>query len=121
MKILLINPFSKTAAVRQGNLARALSKKGHWVTLMLPKFDVYSRYQEETIPKEWKVQAIHPRQFKGKRLEWSYLPYIPSAILKSLRREFDVIHAFRPTPFSGLLGLRRIAHSAHGQLDIYLV
>ena len=49
MKICLINPFSKPAAVRQYNLAKAMASQGNEVTLVLPKFDKYSDYEEVII------------------------------------------------------------------------
>jgi len=103
MRILLINPFSSPAAVRQKNLAKSLVKQGHEVTLMLPSFDQYSQYAP-VAPDLEGVRIIHPLQFKGKHMEWIFAPYMFSAILKALTKKYDVIHAFRPTPFSGLIG-----------------
>ena len=89
MNILLINPFSSTAAVRQKNIASALTKRGHSVTLMLPKFDQYSSYtdvqvqvtanQKSTTDKV--ITVIHPFKFRLKNIELSNIIYIPSAII----------------------------------------
>ena len=104
MNILLINPFSRTAAVRQCNLARNLQKQGNNVTLMLPLFDQYSGFEPRMIPEDWNISSIHPFQFRSKRMELCFLFYIPSAVFKCLGKKYHVVHAFRPTPFSGLIG-----------------
>ena len=123
MRILLINPFSLPAGLRQANLARALARRGHEVTLVLPAFDRYSAYTPRTIPSSWNVRVIHPLQLQSRQLEVSYAPYLPSALSRLLRERFDVVHAFRPNPFSGLLGwtvarLRRAPFVLeHGDLE----
>ena len=100
MKILYLNPFSGFAAVRQKNLARALRKKGHDITLMLPEKDAYSGWKKtkETVP----FTIIHPKQWSSRIPEIGMLPYLPSGFF--LKGTYDVVHAFRPLPFSGLLG-----------------
>ena len=104
MKILMLNPFSATAAVRQINLAKALCKRGNKVTLVLPLFDKYSDYKEVRVEKVKNLRVIHPKQFKSQRLELSMLPYVPSAMKKVMKHKYDIVHSFRPTPFSGLIG-----------------
>tara|TARA_Y100000310_G_C20685355_1_gene818605 strand:- start:896 stop:2062 length:1167 start_codon:yes stop_codon:yes gene_type:complete len=106
MKICMLNPFSKFAAVRQFNLAKALATQGNQVTLILPKFDKYSGYEKVNIEKVKNLKIIHPFQIKSKILELSMAFYIPSAIKKALKDKYDIVHGFRPTPFSGYIGYK---------------
>lgn len=102
----MLNPFSKFAAVRQFNLAKAMAKKGHEVTLILPQFDKYSGYKPLKIEKVKNLRIIHPFQIKSKILEISMLFYIPSAIKRAMNYKYDIVHGFRPTPFSGYIGYK---------------
>ncbi len=104
MKISMLNPFSKFAAIRQYNLAKAVAKKGHEVTLILPRFDKYSGYKELKFEEIKNLKIIHPKQFNSKILEISMIFYIPSAIIKGNKQNYDIVHGFRPTPFSGFIG-----------------
>jgi glycosyltransferase involved in cell wall biosynthesis len=106
MKICMLNPFSKFAAVRQFNLAKALAKKGHNITLILPKFDKYSGFKSIKIEKIKNLRIIHPTQISSKILELSMIFYIPSAIKKAMEHKYDIVHGFRPTPFSGFIGYK---------------
>jgi len=104
MKILVINPFSKFAAVRQFNISKSFANKGNKVILMLPKYDQYSGFKKVPIEKVKNLKIIHPLQIKSKLAEIGMIFYIPSAILKTLFKKIDIIHATRPLPFSGLIG-----------------
>lgn len=104
MKILILNPFSKFAAVRQFNISKKFAEMGNETILMLPKYDQYSGFQKVPIEEVNNLRIIHPFQIKSKLVELSMLFYIPSAIIKTLFKKIDVIHATRPLPFSGLLG-----------------
>lgn len=104
MKICLINPFSKFAAVRQYNLAKQLALKGHEVTLILPKFDNYSGFKDSLVPRQKNLRIIYPKQIQSSRMEVRMFPYLFDFFKQTKSLEFDIVHAFRPTPFSGLLG-----------------
>ena len=103
MRILMFNPFSQLAAIRQLGLARAMAKHGHDVTVVLPKYDKYSGYEDKEVIDD-KINIIHPRQIKIKQMELSMLLYLPSALKQAMKNKYDVVHGFRPTPFSGYIG-----------------
>jgi glycosyltransferase involved in cell wall biosynthesis len=104
MRICLINPFSKFAAVRQYNLVKQFALKGHDTTLILPLFDHYSDLKNVRVEPVKNLHAIHPKLFRSERMELRMLPYIFDFFKKTKRCQFDIVHAFRPTPFSGLMG-----------------
>jgi glycosyltransferase involved in cell wall biosynthesis len=106
MNICLINPFSKLAAIRQYNLAKCFAKLGHKVTLILPEYDKYSGYKKNLFEECSNLTVIHPYQIKSKCIEISMAFYFFSALHKIKNKKFDLVHGFRPTPFSGYLGYK---------------
>jgi glycosyltransferase involved in cell wall biosynthesis len=106
MNICLINPFSKLAAIRQYNLAKCFAQLGHKVTLILPEYDKYSGYEKNLFEECYNLTIIHPYQIKSKCLEISMAFYFFSALHKIKNKKFDIVHGFRPTPFSGYLGYK---------------
>jgi glycosyltransferase involved in cell wall biosynthesis len=106
MNICLINPFSKLAAIRQYNLAKCFAELGHKVTLILPEYDKYSGYKKNLFEECSNLTIIHPYQIQSKCLEISMVFYFFSALHKIKNKKFDLVHGFRPTPFSGYLGYK---------------
>ena len=80
MKICLFNPFSKSAAVRQYNLAKAFAQKGHQVTLVLPRYDKYSGYKKSIFNNVQNLEIVYPFQLPIKMLELNLLFYIPERL-----------------------------------------
>ncbi len=106
LKICLINPFSKPAAIRQYNLAKSIAEQGHKVTLILPKFDKYSGYKDMPVKSSKNLEIIHPFQIRSKNLELSMIFYFTSLLRKTAWKKFDIVHGFRPTPFSGYMAYK---------------
>lgn len=103
MRILLLNPFSSFAAIRQKNLAWKLAKN-NTVYFMLPKKDKYCGYKPTPLTPLKGVIPIYPRVLPTKNIEIAFIFYFPSALLKILFKKIDIVQGFRPLPFSGFLG-----------------
>ena len=65
---------------RNVQLARALKKQGHDVTIVCPIPDKYNNFKPEIVKEIDGVKVIQPFQFKTKRVEIHLFPYIFSTI-----------------------------------------
>ena len=99
----MLNPFSRFAAVRQYNFAKRLAKDNH-VTLCLPKRDKYSGYENCKVEDIPGLKVVHPVQLPFKNIEIGMSTYIPTAFIMLMRGDYDIVHGFRPLPFSAMIG-----------------
>jgi glycosyltransferase involved in cell wall biosynthesis len=113
MKILMLGSGSikSNFAYRLLALGKALSKRGHKVSIIAPKADKYNDFKPEDTSDIKSVRILNPFQFATKRIEINLLPYLFDAARLVLREKPDLVYIYKPTPISiiGLVAkLRRI-------------
>ncbi len=79
---------------------KELLKKGHEVYIIMPRFDKYSKFQEETITRIHGVKIIRPWQIKHVPFILGLIPYMISSIILLYKIDPDIIHICKPTPIT---------------------
>lgn len=106
MKIVFIGPFAiypkGTVPIRILPLAKALQKKGHEVTILLPPYD-----NLEYSGKSFEVNGIdiHNVAIPRTRLPVKYMLVAADLVKKTLRLQPHIVHIFKPKGYSGLSGM----------------
>jgi glycosyltransferase involved in cell wall biosynthesis len=105
MNVVMIGPFAfkpkGTVSVRAFFIARALTRRGHRVTILMPPYDNLA-------------DSGRTREQDGVRLEnmrirrndaWHQLVVPLQMARRAVQLEPDVVHVFKPIGYSGLTGL----------------
>jgi glycosyltransferase involved in cell wall biosynthesis len=104
MNIIMLGPFAftpkGTVSARAFFAARALVKRGHSVTLIMPPYDNLA-----DSGREWTRDGVHLVNMVIRRVT----PITPLAVSLAMARRAlafkpDVIHVFKPVGYSGLAG-----------------
>ncbi len=104
MKIVMVGPFGLrprgTMSVRALPLAKALVRRGHKVTLLLPPWqnpeDAERTWDEEGVRIE---NASLPASVPG----WFHLRLTTRLVRRALTLQPDVVHAFKPKAYAGFV------------------
>ena len=106
MKIALLAPFAiqpkGTARVRVMPLARALARRGHAVTVLIPPYD-----HPQDSGDQWEDQGVRVRNLPvGSNPSSASLALLGLALARAARRTTpDVIHVFKPKGVTGIAQL----------------
>jgi len=102
MNVCMFSPFSVKAPSthRLLSFAKALTAKGHKVTIVLPSFDRYSGFKVDLENSIGGIQLSKPFQLKSTKLTTDMIPYAFSTTLGSLLLDCDVIHVLKTTPIA---------------------
>ena len=93
-------PFS----YRSLAFGKELLKKGHEVYIVAPRFDKYSKFQDEGITNIDGIKIIRPWQIKNVPFILGLIPYMISSIILLHRINPDVVHINKPNPIT-IIGL----------------
>ena len=111
LKIVMIGPFAfkpkGTVSVRAFFIARALAKRGHNVTILMPPYDnlAYSG-------RVWEQDGVRLENMDIRRNDAVHQLVVPARMARrAALLEPDIIHVFKPIGYSGLAGvyLRRFS------------
>jgi glycosyltransferase involved in cell wall biosynthesis len=105
LTIAMIGPFAfkpkGTASARAFFMARALIKRGHRVTLLMPPYDNLA-----DSGRAWEQDGVHLENMVLRRNDaWHQLVVPMRMARRAVRLDPDVIHVFKPIGYSGLAGI----------------
>src|SRR5260370_12117047 len=81
-------------------LGKEFLKKGHEVYIIMPRFDKYSKFQEEKITNIDSIKIIRPWQIKNVPFILGLIPYIISSTILLHKINPDIIHIYKPNPIT---------------------
>jgi glycosyltransferase involved in cell wall biosynthesis len=105
MNVVMIGPFAfkpkGTVSARAFFVARALVKRGHQVTILMPPYD-----HLDDSGRIWEQDGVRLENMTLLRNDtWHQLVVPVRMARRALHLEPDVIHVFKPIGYSGLAGL----------------
>jgi glycosyltransferase involved in cell wall biosynthesis len=113
LKIVMIGPFAfkpkGTVSVRAFFIARALAKRGHDVTILMPPYDNLA-----DSGRVWEEDGVRLENMDIRRNDAVHQLVVPARMARrATLLEPDIIHVFKPIGYSGLAGiyLRRFSQS----------
>ena len=95
-----LGTINTTFSYRPLAFGKELLKKGHEVYVIMPRFDKYSKFQEEVITDIDGIKIIRPWQIKNVPFILGLLPYIISSIILLHKINPDIVHICKPTPIT---------------------
>lgn len=102
MKIAFITSgtIKSTFSYRPLAFGKELLKKGHEVYIVAPRFDKYSKFQDEGTTNINGIKIIRPWQIKNVPFILGLIPYMISSIILLHKINPDIIHICKPTPIT---------------------
>jgi glycosyltransferase involved in cell wall biosynthesis len=105
LTIAMIGPFAfkpkGTVSARAFFMARALAKRGHQVTILMPPYD-----NPADSGRAWEQDGVHLENMVQRRNDaWHQLVVPMRLARRAVRIDPDVIHVFKPIGYSGLAGI----------------
>lgn len=105
MNVVMIGPFAfrpkGTVSVRAFFIARALAKRGHQVSILMPPYD-----NPEDSGRIWEQDGVRLENMPLRRNDLWHQLVVPARMARrAVQLEADVIHIFKPIAYSGLAGL----------------
>lgn len=105
MSVVMIAPFAfkpkGTVRARAFPIARALSRRGHRVTILLPPYD-----HLEDSGRVWEQDGVRLENARLTRNDaWHQLSVPLSMARRAVRLHPDAVHVFKPIGYSGLAGM----------------
>ena len=105
LKIVMIGPFAfkpkGTVSVRAFFIARALAKRGHDVTILMPPYDNLT-----DSGRVWEEDGVRLENMALRRNDLVHQLVVPARLARrSATLEPDVVHVFKPIGYSGLAGI----------------
>ena len=105
LKIVMIGPFAfepkGTVSVRAFFIARALAKRGHDVTILMPPYDNLT-----DSGRTWEQDGVRLENMVIRRNDALHQIVVPARMARrAATMEPDIIHIFKPIGYSGLAGI----------------
>jgi len=105
MNIVMIGPFAfrpkGTVSVRAFFIARALVKRGHRVTILMPPYD-----NPADSGRVWEQDGVRLENMTLRRDDLWHRLVVPARMARrAVRLEPDLVHVFKPIGYSGLAGI----------------
>jgi glycosyltransferase involved in cell wall biosynthesis len=105
MNVVMIGPFAfkpkGTVSVRAFFIARALAKRGHRVSILMPPYD-----NPEDSGRTWEQDGVRLENVPLRRNDaWHQLVVPARMARRAIQLDADVIHIFKPIAYSGFAGL----------------
>jgi glycosyltransferase involved in cell wall biosynthesis len=105
MNVVMIGPFAfrpkGTVSARAFLIARALVKRGHQVTILMPPYD-----NLKDSGRAWELDGIRLVNMNLTRNDtWHQLTVPLSMARRATRLDPDLVHVFKPIGYSGLAGV----------------
>ena len=105
LKIVMIGPFAfkpkGTVSVRAFFIARALVKRGHNVTILMPPYDNLA-----DSGRVWQEDGVRLENMTVRRNDAVHQLVVPARLARrAAKLEPDVVHVFKPIGYSGLAGI----------------
>jgi glycosyltransferase involved in cell wall biosynthesis len=105
LKIVMIGPFAfkpkGTVSVRTFFIARALAKRGHAVTILMPPYDNLA-----DSGRIWEEDGVRLENMAIRRNDLAHQIIVPAQMARrAAALDPDVIHVFKPIGYSGLAGI----------------
>ena len=105
LKIVMIGPFAfkpkGTVSVRAFFIARALVKRGHNVTILMPPYDNLA-----DSGRVWEQDGVRLENMAMQRNDTVRQLVVPARLARrAAMLEPDVVHVFKPIGYSGLAGI----------------
>jgi glycosyltransferase involved in cell wall biosynthesis len=105
MNVVMIGPFAfkprGTVSVRAFFIGRALAKRGHQVSILMPPYD-----NLEDSGRIWEQDGVRLENMPLRRNDvWHQLVVPARMARRAVQLDADVIHIFKPIAYSGLAGM----------------
>ncbi len=105
LRLVFIGPFAfqpkGTVSVRAFFIARALVKRGHQVTILMPPYDHLA-----DSGRAWQQDGVRLENMAMRRNDIWHQIVIPLRMARrAVQLDADVVHVFKPIGYSGLTGL----------------
>jgi glycosyltransferase involved in cell wall biosynthesis len=105
LKVVILGPFAfkpkGTVSARAFFLGRALAKRGHQVTILMPPYDNLA-----DSGRVWEKDGVRLENMIVRRNDaWHQLAVPPRMARRAIQLDPDVVHVFKPIGYSGLAGL----------------
>ncbi len=105
LKIVMIGPFAfqpkGTVSVRAFFMARALVKRGHDLTILMPPYDHLA-----DSGRVWEEDGVRLENMTVRRNDLFHQLVVPARMARrAVALEPDLIHVFKPIGYSGLAGI----------------
>ncbi len=105
LKIVMIGPFAfkpkGTVSVRTFFIGRALAKRGHAVTILMPPYDNLA-----DSGRVWQADGVRLENMNIRRNDLAHQVIVPAQMARRAAvLNPDVIHVFKPIGYSGLAGM----------------
>ncbi len=105
LNVAMIGPFAfkpkGTVSARAFFVARALAKRGHQVTVLMPPYD-----NPSDSGKIWELDGVRLENMVLRRNDTWHQLVVPARMARrAVSLEPDVIHVFKPIGYSGLAGV----------------
>ncbi|MEJ2734827.1 MAG: glycosyltransferase [Anaerolineae bacterium] len=105
MNVVMIGPFAfkpkGTVSVRAFFIGRALAKRGHQVSILMPPYD-----NLEDSGRIWEQDGVQLENMPLRRNDvWHQLVVPARMARRAVQLDADVIHIFKPIAYSGLAGM----------------
>jgi glycosyltransferase involved in cell wall biosynthesis len=105
MNVVMIGPFAfkpkGTVSARAFFMARALMRRGHQVTILMPPYD-----NPADSGRAWEQEGVRLENMALRRNDaWHQLVVPLRMARRAVRLDPDVVHVFKPIGYSGLAGL----------------
>jgi glycosyltransferase involved in cell wall biosynthesis len=105
MNVVMIGPFAfkpkGTVSVRAFFIARALTRRGHRVTILMPPYDNLA-----DSGRTWEQDGVRLENMRmGRNDAWHQLVVPLRMARRAVLLEPDVVHVFKPIGYSGLTGM----------------
>ncbi len=105
MNVVMIGPFAfkpkGTVSVRAFFIARALAKRGHQVSILMPPYD-----NLEDSGRMWEQDGVRLENMPLRRNDTWHQLVVPACMARrAVQLDADVIHIFKPIAYSGLAGM----------------
>jgi glycosyltransferase involved in cell wall biosynthesis len=105
LSIVMVGPFAfkpkGTVSVRAFFIARALAKRGHRVTILMPPYDNLA-----DSGRVWEQDGVRLENMSLRRNDTWHQLVVPGRMARrAVRLAPDVVHVFKPIGYSGLTGM----------------
>ncbi|MFN2240947.1 MAG: glycosyltransferase, partial [Anaerolineae bacterium] len=105
LNVVMLGPFAfkpkGTVSVRAFFIARALAKRGHTVTILMPPYDNLA-----DSGRIWEEDGVRLENMAIQRNDTWHQLVVPARMARrAIALDPDVVHLFKPIGYSGLAGL----------------
>jgi glycosyltransferase involved in cell wall biosynthesis len=105
LNVVMLGPFAfkpkGTVSVRAFFIARALAKRGHTVTILMPPYDNLA-----DSGRIWEEDGVRLENMRIQRNDTWHQLVVPARMARrAIALDPDVVHLFKPIGYSGLAGL----------------